>query len=102
MPKACGMVRRGDELSMSSNVNEEMAKFWEEIGLVIIHVSDGGVIIGKIIDISSTTLTVRDINGLRQWISNEAVSRIQELGENKPNKKYVPDINEGMPKPFSS
>jgi len=67
---------------LSNNLNLERTKFWEEVGLVIIHVSDGGVVIGKIIEVESTTMTVRDINGLRQWISNDAISRIQELGEN--------------------
>jgi len=72
---------------MSGVINEEMTKFWKEIGLVIIHVSDGGIIIGKIIEVSSSTLTVKDVNGFRHWISNDAISRIQEIGVKLiPNK----------------
>lgn len=65
---------------MSSEDFDKTKKFWNEVGLVIIHVSDGGVIIGRIIETAQSMLTVKDLNGSRHWINNDSVVRIEEIG----------------------
>ena len=70
---------------LSTYFNEEMQKFWDEIGLVIVHTGDG-IIIGRITEVTQTILTIRDLRGLRHWVSQDSISSIMELGE----KQYQP------------
>ena len=63
--------------------SKEELEFWEKIGLVIIYVSDGGVIIGRIIEVKNSVITIRDLQGLRHWITQDSISRIMELGESQ-------------------
>lgn len=66
---------------MTTPTYEELKRFWEEVGLVILYDSAGGVIIGRIIDVTMTHMTMRDLQGLRHWINQDSIVKIMELGE---------------------
>lgn len=66
---------------LSSPTYEELKKFWEEVGLIVLYDSAGGVIIGRIIEVSANLITMRDLQGLRHWISQDSITKIMELGE---------------------
>jgi hypothetical protein len=66
---------------MSTPTYEELKRFWEEVGLIVLYDGAGGVIIGRIIDVSVNLITMRDLQGLRHWISHDSITKIMELGE---------------------
>ncbi len=66
---------------MSTEHSEQLKKYWESVGLLIIFDSNGSVTMGRIIDIINGSLVVRDISGFRHWINPDAIVRIMEIKE---------------------
>jgi len=85
---------------------EYLLDYWTKVGLLIIFDSNGSVTMGRLIDVVSGMVVVRDITGLRHWINPDSIVRIMEVGSLSKDFKITSDecadINEGMPKPFSS
>ena len=74
--------RQVDGVDVLSTFDKEAIKFWEEVGLVVVYTGDG-IIIGRITEFTSTIVTVKDLQGLRHWVSQDSISQIVEIGTGK-------------------
>ena len=66
----------------TAEFNKEMQEFWDGIGIIIVYTGDG-VVIGRIIEVTQAMITVRDLKGMRHWISQDSIARIEEVGTGK-------------------
>lgn len=65
---------------MSTEWKQESVKYWQEVGPVVVYDSNGNMVMGRIEDLTIQFVIVRDILGMRHWISPDAIVRITEVG----------------------